>query len=278
MLNQREFFSDYLPAILQEDEKAGNFTGERLFSQNSEKYKAIKYLSAEGLGAIRIAKILGVSPNTVLAVREREAPGIDIQKQQIAQRCRSAARLCLEAILDQLTRDNVEKIPVKDLGILLGILADKAELLSGGPTQRLEVIHGASHEDVEEYLMGLRRAAERQRAVEAVVLPANEPALGFGKTTGPGAGALENQVQDQPGGPIPGAAISGHPGNSRAQAPAELGPGGDPGEGPAAGPGQDQTDPAADQAAQGERGNVPPNSESIDSIDQNDRGKQGAEK
>jgi len=215
LLSQSEFFSDFLPAVLKEEEANGNFTGERLFSHNSEKYKAVVYLSAEGLGAIRIGKILGISPNTVLAVREREAPSIDIQKQQIAQRCRSAARLCLEAILDQITRDSVDKIPVKDLGILLGILADKAELLSGGPTQRIEVTHGVSHDDVEQYLMGLRRAAEKQKAVEAELVATDEPATAELTETAANRAPDEiNHVQDKPSAAILDSAIPYDPGKS----------------------------------------------------------------
>jgi len=309
LLKQGDFFSNYLPAIMENEEKSGNFTGARLQETNSAKYDAIVYLSAEGLGAIRIGKILAVSPNTVLAVRDREAPAVDIQKHQIAQRCRSAARLCLEAILDQLTRDSVDKIPVKDLGILLGILADKAELLSGGPTQRIEVTQGATHEDVARYLMGLRAAAEKQRAVDVEILqgPDLAPAAGpdpertgadpraqAAGQIGPGAGGQntepgqsgaerpdreENRGQIAPGGPSAAKSISEHPGNPGPCAPAPADPGGEfsAAQAPAAGQDPERTgaDPRAMAAGQdpaaANRADDPPISGRPVNIDPNHR-------
>src|SRR5574343_580881 len=72
-------------------ESRGEFTGARLFSSRPEVYKSIIALSAEGIGAIRIGKILGVSPNTVLAVRAREGGRIDIEKTRVSLLSREAA-------------------------------------------------------------------------------------------------------------------------------------------------------------------------------------------
>ena len=145
--------------------RSPEFTGARLFSQKPETYQAIVALSAEGLGVLRIARLLHVSPNTVLAVRAREPREVDIEKRRIATLTREAARMTVEAILDQLQDPvQVEMMSLKDRAITFGILAEKAELLSGGPTARLEVAD-ATTEDVLGYLRWLRAEYDRRRAI-----------------------------------------------------------------------------------------------------------------
>jgi len=130
------------PHIFESSEKLGEFTGERLFKSYPEKYRAIVALSAEGVGIIRQGKLLGVSPNTIMAVQAREGVQIEIVKEKLAGVSRAGARLCVEGIVEALADDERRaKIPPRDLAVIFGILVDKSELLSGGVTARIHVIN-----------------------------------------------------------------------------------------------------------------------------------------
>jgi hypothetical protein len=159
------FGSDQMdPALFATEESAPQrvFTGARLFARNPELYKSIVALSAEGLGAIRIGRILNVSAHTVQAVREREPEAVAIEKNRIANLSRAGARMCVEGIMDMLSDPEQEKkISLKDKGIVFGILAEKAELLSGSPTSR--VLNVTATVDYDEYVRVRRDEYERQR-------------------------------------------------------------------------------------------------------------------
>jgi len=164
------------------------FTGARLFAQNPELYKAIVALSAEGLGAIRIGRILHVSAHTVQAVREREPAAVAIEKNRIANLSRAGARMCVEGIMDMLSDpDQAKKISLKDKGIVFGILAEKSELLSGAPTSR--ILNVTTTIDYDDYVRGRREEYERQRmGLSGGNGKTNaEAAAGAQKDVGPGA-------------------------------------------------------------------------------------------
>lgn len=72
-------------------ERRGEFAGERLLTQNPRKYHSIVHCSVEGLGMIRIGRLLKVSPNTVMAVRDREGEAVDIEKKRLSNLYRKGA-------------------------------------------------------------------------------------------------------------------------------------------------------------------------------------------
>jgi hypothetical protein len=136
------------------------YTGERLFSQRPETYSAIVQLSAAGLGALLIAELLHVAPATVLRVRDREQVPVEIEKTRLSKLARGIASLTLERILEIVSDEKrCQKVSVKDWGILFGILAEKSQLFSGGPTGRTEIVDGEpGQEQVVRYLQKLRDA------------------------------------------------------------------------------------------------------------------------
>lgn len=160
------FGSDQMDPALFAAEESGatpEFTGARLFSNSPDTYRAIVALSAEGLGAMRIGKILRVSPNTVLAVRAREPESIDIEKRRLASLSREGARMCVEGIIEMMCDpDQVKKMSIKDKGIVFGILAEKSELLSGSPTARLQTIGAPPAVEVIEYMRWLKTEYDRR--------------------------------------------------------------------------------------------------------------------
>jgi len=155
-----------LPAepFFSELEAKGDFTGERLYHQRPDVYKAIVLLLAQQPtpGVIRIGKLLSVSPNTVMAVRDREGVTIDAVKQRLADVAHSGALLASESILEALN----EKAKgahllgirdLKDLAVVYGILLQNGQLLAGQPTARVEVgeLQKPQHDDFNRYLAEL---------------------------------------------------------------------------------------------------------------------------
>ena len=121
-------------------EDKGEFTGERLYKKDPGKYKIIVALSAEGMGVRRMGALLGVSPNTILAVQAREGEAIDTVKETIARLSRAGARMCADELIERLFNDeDRKKISSRDLAIIEGVLVDKSQLLGGGATARVHV-------------------------------------------------------------------------------------------------------------------------------------------
>jgi len=130
-------------ALFKAEEDKGEFTGERLYNNHPEKYRAVLALLAEGLSVRAVCKALKVSHHTVLAVRQREASTIATLKERIATLAADGAKLCVEAIIERLFDDEaLKKISARDLSIIAGVLIDKGQLLSGGVTSRVEVTGG----------------------------------------------------------------------------------------------------------------------------------------
>ena len=145
------------PEFLKAQERVGTYTGARLFEKFPEKYKAIIHLLAEGMGQIRIGKMLKVSPSTIRAVRDREGTAGDIEKKKSAETWSAVARLCGERMLEKLEDDDeAKKIAFNHLGVAGGIAEDKAQLLSGGVTARVETrAQAPTAEDFKRYLDSL---------------------------------------------------------------------------------------------------------------------------
>jgi hypothetical protein len=115
-------------------EATGEFSGERLLVRRPEVYRAICRMSAEGLSMSAMARALGVSRNTVVAVQEREGISIEQHKKELLRNVRTAARLSVERV--------VELVPsitnAKDAAIVAAVMVDKLQLLSGEATARVE--------------------------------------------------------------------------------------------------------------------------------------------
>jgi len=118
---------------------AREFTAARLFEKKPETYSFIIGLLAENVGMLKIGKLLHVSVNTVVAVRDREGETVDIEKKRISSAARAGARMCLEGIIEDLA-DPIRraKISARDKAIIHGVLVEKSELLAGGATSRVE--------------------------------------------------------------------------------------------------------------------------------------------
>ena len=190
----------------EEGSEVGEYTGARLFARDPDRYKMIVGLLAEGIGILRIARILKVSPSTVIAVRDREAGAIEIVKQQVGRAARAGAQMCVEAILEVVADpDRRKKLSLRDLGVVHGILVDKALTLAGEPTWIGEVrAAGPEHEDFERYLESLKEVPEAEVTETGFGRgnPEQKGAAAAG-AAGPGTGGIGELPAA--GGPDPGA-------------------------------------------------------------------------
>jgi len=154
LLTSAEMPADFFAS----DEKRGEFTGERLFRYQPETYRLIVSLLAERLGVLRVARIAGVSPHTVQAVRDREQVPIAIEKQTLSALAFRGARLAMEAVADDLADPAVRaEIPTRDLALIAAISTDKGLLLAGEATARVEVeVTPSEHLDFNAYIASLR--------------------------------------------------------------------------------------------------------------------------
>lgn len=127
------FFSE-----IEEAEKrladAGEFTGERLHRDRPGIYAAVVRMAAEGQSISATARALGVSRNTVCAVREREGISIEQDKKELLKDLRRASRLGVEKVIELLP----ETKAAKDAAIVAAVMVDKMQLLSGEATARVE--------------------------------------------------------------------------------------------------------------------------------------------
>lgn len=168
-------------------EGAGEFTGERLLARRPEAYQAIVRMSAEGLSISAQARALGVSRNTVCAVKEREGFSIEQEKKDLLRDVRRAARLSVERA--------IELVPgiqsAKDAAIVAAVMIDKMQLLSGEATARVERVE-VSQDKLSEMLASLP-------LLEAEVVAVTGPHGSGSGQKGPAAAALpgaESLVSD----------------------------------------------------------------------------------
>ena len=128
------FFSD----VQEEAEKslaaAGEFTGERLHRDRPAIYAAAVRMIAEGQSISAAARALGISRNTVCAVRDREGVSIEQEKKELLRDLRRASRLGVEKVIELLPDTKA----AKDAAIVAAVMVDKMQLLGGEATSRVE--------------------------------------------------------------------------------------------------------------------------------------------
>lgn len=141
-------------------EKAGEFTAERLMESRPAIYRAIVEGHAQGLGIRQLCRAYSVSHHTVAVVLAREPKAIATLKEGTISTLRTFAKLAADRLLDE-----VNDIPIQQLAVPLGISIDKAQLLDGGATSRIEHTEtGPTHDDYLKLISG--------EVIEAELVPA----------------------------------------------------------------------------------------------------------
>lgn len=102
----------------------------------------------------------------------------------------------MERLEEILISTPTEKLNPRDLSVIIGVLEDKAQLLSGGPTARLAVEDASGHDDLEDYLAKLKRvyaesmgseAESRRTKGDGEQLAENVPGVGAGASLDSGS-------------------------------------------------------------------------------------------
>ena len=144
----------------EEMERRGEFTAERLMESRPTIYRAIVDGLGQGLGVRQLCRAYRVSHHTVSAVMARESAAVATLKERTVATLRTFGRLAADRLLDE-----VDQIPIQSLPIALGIAVEKAELLAGGATSRIEHTEsGPTHEDYIRMISG--------KVIEAETVPA----------------------------------------------------------------------------------------------------------
>jgi hypothetical protein len=150
------------------------FTAERYHKHHREEYCImVSLLFGDCLPIATVARMLGRSRNLVDAVYARESNGKTVEqlKQQASREYRHLGKLGREALrqyllnLPEATSLSPNEIGamIQRLSVAVGIVDDKAELLSGGATARIEHTSGDSgHEAVIDYLASLKSEYDRR--------------------------------------------------------------------------------------------------------------------
>jgi len=143
---------------IENDRKANRCTA-RCLDARADLRAAVLGAVAEGQGSRRVSAAFGVSREVVRALR-RQALGsgeLDLVKQSIGL---DALALAREAI--DRCRDEIDEMPRASLPVLAGIMTDKALLLTGGATVRIEHVTGPSHAGLNDMLASLGGCIEVQ--------------------------------------------------------------------------------------------------------------------
>ncbi len=135
-----------------EGDRRSNRCTARCLDARADLRAAVLGAVAEGQGSRRVAAAFGVSREVVRALRRQAlASGeLDQHKQSIGL---DALALAREAI--DRCRDEIEEMPRASLPILAGVMVDKALLLTGGATVRIEHVTGPTHAGLNEMLDSL---------------------------------------------------------------------------------------------------------------------------
>ena len=168
-------------------EALGEFSGERLIARRPEVYRAIVKMLAEGLSGSSIARACQVSRNTVAAVQEREGFSIEQAKKELLATIRRGSQIAAERVVELLPHLN----SAKDAAITLAVLVDKAQLLSGEATARVERVE-VCQDKLSEMLASLP-------VLDAEVVPVTGPSGSGSRQKGPagsGAGIASGMISD----------------------------------------------------------------------------------
>jgi transposase-like protein len=134
--------------------KAGRSTGMAIPEAKAE---AIAAAHLAGMSIRQICKAMGTCHNSVVAV-VRNRP-------ELLERAREVTAANWKTIASLATAQLLERLPeLKDaqLGIVAGIASDKAELLAGQPTQRIEVSIAPAADQWASFVAGLRDQQEAE--------------------------------------------------------------------------------------------------------------------
>jgi hypothetical protein len=167
MADQLSLLPDDPKALAEALEVSGEYTAERVRAARPEACAVAVALLQKGFGLLCIAEALHMSVNTVQ--RLRDDAGIKPEDHTVAlgRAAGMVAALSAERLISRLSDPETSaEIPARDLAIIHGVGVDKSQLLSGGPTVRVEHTDGPSLEAIMEEHRRLSAAIDVTSSVE----------------------------------------------------------------------------------------------------------------
>ncbi len=166
--------ADMPAALFEETESQGEYTAERLFKFQRDRYDLICRMLSEGMSNISISRIAKCAEKTVAAVRTRELALLPMPDVKVAMSQRWAGTFHIaQDIMAEIAADPKRRAEVsfKDAAIAGSIATQNHQLLTGDATSRVEYVEpGTSeHNDLNAYLQSLRSAKPPQAELPAVV-------------------------------------------------------------------------------------------------------------
>jgi hypothetical protein len=162
-------------------ESRGEFTGERLASQDPDRYRACVELLGRLAPVSMIAKVLRISPNTVRGVRAREGESIDDLKKRTVAHLTKFVGIAAERFAEE-----ADSIDIDKLAVPMGIATEKLLLLTGQATSRVEHTDRAPAPiDFASYLQSLPDVTPPEMGYEGETL-AQRASLDLGELAGAG--------------------------------------------------------------------------------------------
>jgi len=167
--NQGEMFElaevqDLTKAMLKAyDSKPGEFSG-AIIERNKEKVDLMLELLAQpDMTHKKIAKLLGVSRNTVAALERRaEDDGrLEAYTQRLLHKTRYAHRVAIDGLIESLEHGD---LPPRDKGIVYGILSDHLGKLEGRPTHIIENRQEMGADEFKDYMESVKKELQEKKA------------------------------------------------------------------------------------------------------------------
>lgn len=149
-----------------EREQPGTLSGERIFSTRPDAYRAAVRLLARGHSLREVAAIVDISVPSVLAIRRREGHSVltAAQKSDLSATLADVARLGAETARERLAAGEGRDIALDKLMLASAIATDKAMLLAGEATHRIE--HVVRDDDGDDWERELQRWRDAGKLIE----------------------------------------------------------------------------------------------------------------
>jgi hypothetical protein len=125
--------------FLRKLEDDGLFTGKKLQEISPERFDlVISFLSEGVLSQRQIAKVVGVSPNTVRAIAQDQTGSIDALRARLLSKAGAIEEATLERIQEILDTRAANKLELRELAAVLREVGNRSDLLAGRRTSIVE--------------------------------------------------------------------------------------------------------------------------------------------
>jgi hypothetical protein len=136
----KEYLARALPGAKQGEPRAEskkprlrNYTADRLFKEEPQRYRLISAMLTEGVGIRSIMRACKTDVRTIRSVERRDAQTVTTQKTKLIGTLGRVATMTAERLEEEIPKMNHQQ-----LAISMGIATDKLQTLTGDPTLRIE--------------------------------------------------------------------------------------------------------------------------------------------